>query len=369
MDRVRVDVAKDGYDVCIGADLLGEIAALLPKQVANSQDRRVGVVTDAGVPTSHVQAVENSLRAADFRVTTLVTPDGERDKTLETLGRLCDQLNDAGLQRTSKIVAVGGGKVTDIGGFAAAIFHRGISWVAVPTTLVGQVDAAIGGKTAVDLPSSKNALGAFWQPELVLADTNCLLTLPDDQLRSGLAEVIKYGAIGDTDLLDLLEKSSFDLLARDRDSLQSLVVRCVSIKARIIGQDEKDHGARRALNFGHTVGHALEAATGYQLLHGEAVALGMVAAGRISRQVAGFSAAEHDRLLRLLTRMGLPTDLDARLDQLSARSDDAIVRLIARDKKARTNAIDFIALESFGHARRVELSAADIARMSRVLRS
>jgi 3-dehydroquinate synthase len=252
--------------------------------------------------------------------------DGERSKTLAQAGRLCDRMLRAGMDRGSVLIALGGGVITDLAGFAAAIYMRGIAWIAVPTSLLAQVDASVGGKTAVNHPECKNMIGAFHQPAAVLCDTDTLATLPDEEFRTGLAEVVKHAVIRDADLFALLEAQADAILARDPAVLEAVVARNVRIKAEVVMADERESDLRRILNYGHTIGHALE--TRLKVRHGRAVALGMVAEAHIALGRGLIGGAVADRQDGLLKRFGLPTRLD------EAPDVEACLVLVKHDKKA-----------------------------------
>jgi 3-dehydroquinate synthase len=277
----------------------------------------------------------------------VILPSGEAHKTIESVARIWDTALDVGIDRRAVLVAVGGGVIGDLTGFAASTLMRGIRFVQVPTTLLAMVDASVGGKTAVDRPQGKNLVGAFHQPSLVLADTDLLDTLPDRELRSGMAEVVKTALIGDGELFEMLETGTVDRV--------EMVRRCIALKSRVVASDERDEtGARAALNFGHTVGHALEAHGGYsRLTHGEAVSLGMIAALRIgvARGITDPSLLERARTV--LSKLGLPTNLDGEPWR------EALPRILS-DKKREGAKVAFVLLERLGHTRNVPLSEQEV---------
>jgi 3-dehydroquinate synthase len=269
-----------------------------------------------------------------------VLPDGEKYKTVDTLVRVFDGLTGAGARRDTTVIALGGGVVGDIAGFAAASYMRGIPYIQVPTTLLAQVDSSVGGKTGVNHAAGKNLIGAFYQPRIVLIDTNTLSTLPERELKAGIAEVIKYGAICDTEFFGWLEDNMPALLARDAKVLGVAIRRCCEIKAEVVADDEREGGRRAILNFGHTFGHAIERCQGYgDWLHGEAVAAGMVMAGRLS----GLSASEQERLASLIRAAGLPD----RPPQIPA---DRMREAMGLDKKALGTSLRFVLLSRLGDA-------------------
>jgi 3-dehydroquinate synthase len=322
--RVTVDVAAP-YDVAIGRGVLTDVGAWLPATRA----RRAAVVTTAAVAALHGDAVVAGLRAAGLDVRVLHVPDGEVAKSLDVLGGLYDRLAAIPLGRDDLVVALGGGVVTDLAGFLAATWHRGVAVVHLPTTLLAQVDAAIGGKTAVNLAAGKNLVGAFHQPLIVVADVAALSTLPGRELRAGMAEVIKCGFIRDPQILELVGRDPHAALDPDGGALVELVRRAVDVKARIVAADAHEHGERALLNYGHTLGHAVEALTGYRgPRHGEAVAIGMRFAAGVGEATGVSEPGLHDLTVDLLSSVDLPTTcppLDA----------DEVFATMARDKKVR----------------------------------
>jgi 3-dehydroquinate synthase len=304
----------------------------------------VVIVTNAIVAAQHLAPLQAALRERGAQADVVLLPDGEAHKDAATLGDLLTRLLELRVERTSTLIALGGGVVGDIAGFAAAIYQRGIPFVQVPTTLLAQVDSSVGGKTGINHPLGKNMIGAFWQPRAVLIDTAVLATLPDRELRAGVAEVIKYGAIRDAEMFAWLESSMPALLAKDDATLVHAIHRSCAIKAAIVAQDERESGERALLNFGHTFGHAIEAAQGYGTwLHGEAVAAGMVCAASLSERVCEFDPAQTRRLIDLIAAAGLPV----------APPNIPVERwldLMRRDKKVDAGALRFVLLEALGRA-------------------
>ncbi len=294
--------------VLVGAGVASELAAVLPERA-----RRVAVVTQAGLP---VQVDPGR----DHRIFTI--GDGEQAKTLSTIERLCSEFAEWGLTRTDCVVGLGGGLVTDVAGFAAAVYHRGLPVVHVATTLLGQIDAAIGGKTGVNLPEGKNLVGAYWQPSAVLCDIDLLATLPEREWRCGLGELAKYHWLGGGRLDEL--------------PLDERVAACVRIKAEVVASDERESGRRALLNYGHTLAHAIEVAGGHDLRHGEAVAIGLVYAASLARRLGRIDDAEVEEHRRVVAGYGLPTSLPADLD------DDHLMVLMARDKKVLDDGLTFV---------------------------
>jgi len=338
--QITVELGSRAYPVLVGADLLARCGALA-RDLAGLSSSKAAVVTDSNVAPLYAETVLASLREAGVEAALVTVPAGEASKSMEETTRVCRELLRAGLDRKSFLVALGGGVVGDLAGFAAAIFQRGIPCVQIPTTIVSQVDSSVGGKTGVNTPEGKNLLGAFHQPALVLADTGTLATLPRREWNEGFAEIIKHAAIRDASLLDLAEDP-----AASRERLAELVTRNVAIKAAVVEEDEREtSGVRALLNFGHTIGHGIEAAGGYgRFLHGEAISLGLVAAVRLSRELAGLAQEEGDRLVAALEAYGLPTRLPEDVPV------EAILETMRRDKKFEEGQIRFVLLERLGSA-------------------
>ncbi|MEI2456290.1 3-dehydroquinate synthase [Lysobacter firmicutimachus] len=351
MNAIRkVEVGGDAaYAIEIGPGLLDD-GARLSRAL---RGRHALIVSDGNVAPLYLQRVEASLHAArpDLSVGRFVIPPGEHEKTLARFGQCLDALAALGATRDACVIALGGGVVGDLAGFASACWMRGIDCVQVPTTLLAMVDSSVGGKTAVDLPSGKNLVGAFHPPRAVIADTAALRSLPDRELRAGLAEVVKYGAIFDATFLDWLEAHAEALLARNDDALAEAIARSCRYKAEVVARDPFERGDRAMLNFGHTFGHAIETEQGYAgttgdgLNHGEAVAVGMVLAARLSSALGRAPAADAERLQRLLERFGLPTAIPPGLDP------QALLARMRLDKKADAAGLRFILWDKAGAAR------------------
>ena len=335
--EIAVELGARRYPVRIGAGLLGgDLSALAP-------GRHVMIVSDTNVAPRYLARVEHGFEGRT--VGRYVIPAGEQDKTLARFGELMQALAELGASRDATVVALGGGVVGDLAGFGAACWMRGVRFVQLPTTLLAMVDSSVGGKTAVDLPGGKNLVGAFHQPVAVLADTDTLATLPDRELRAGLAEVVKAAAIGDAGFMDWLEANADALLARDADALAQAVATSVRYKAGVVARDETEQGERMLLNFGHTFGHAIETLQGYGgLLHGEAVAVGMVLAARLSARLGWASDDDAARLHTLLGRLGLPTELPRGL------AADALVDRMRLDKKAVSGRLRLVLWRGPGRA-------------------
>lgn len=355
--RIEVPLPERGYDVVVGSGVLDELPAHLTLPPAASA---AALVTVAPVQALYAERVASGLAALGLAVHPIVVPDGEEAKTLETLEAVYHRFAAVPLARSDIVVALGGGVAGDLAGFAAATWNRGVPVVQLPTTLLAQVDAAIGGKTGVNLPEGKNLVGAFHQPLAVLADTATLATLAPRDRRAGLGEAAKYGFIADTQLLDLLQARADDAVAGDADVLTEVVRRGVGVKARIVAADERESGERALLNYGHTFGHAIETVTGYGTYrHGEAVALGMVAAARLGERLGVTQAGVADRTVALLQRLGLPTG--------GVRAEPAALwEAMTRDKKVRAG-VRFVLCTRPGHA--VVVDQPDRAVVDGVLRS
>jgi 3-dehydroquinate synthase len=333
------------YDIVVGRGLLAELGA----RVAPLVRGRTVIITDETVAALHGPAALASLQAAGVRARLLTIPPGETSKSFAELERVIDRLLAFGLDRRDLIIALGGGVVGDLAGLAAALYMRGIDVVQAPTTLLAQVDSSVGGKTAIDTPRGKNLVGAFHQPRLVVADIDMLATLPDRQLRSGWAEVLKHGLICDADFFDWLAGEGAVGAKGDPAALTRAVVRSVEIKSAIVSEDEKEAGRRALLNLGHTFGHAIEAELGFDedaLTHGEAVALGCAMAFRLSSMLGLCAAADAERVEAVIAAAGLPT----RLEQAGVFKSDRLLARMAGDKKAEGGRLTLILLRAIGDA-------------------
>lgn len=337
-ERVDIALAERSYPILIGPGLLRDGAALLD----NISARDLLVVTNTTVAPLYLQTLTESL--AGKRVQSIVLPDGESHKTLASIERIIDALVDARMNRDAAVVALGGGVVGDMAGFAAACYQRGIDFVQVPTTLLAQVDSSVGGKTGVNHPKAKNMIGAFYQPRCVIADTATLATLPDREYRAGLAEIVKYGLIYDAAFFAWMEAHADALRDRDDAAVMHAIKRSCEIKAAVVSVDEREQGLRAILNLGHTFGHAIETATGYGTwLHGEAVAVGMVMAADMSHALGWLPAADRDRGVALLAHLGLPVQ-PPRIGAQRARE------LMGMDKKVLEGKLRLILLRRLGQA-------------------
>lgn len=336
MDTLRVELGSRSYPILIGKGLLGERSAF--EQHLSARD--LLIVSNTVVAPLYLRTLETSLQPR--RVVAAILPDGESHKTLANVARILDVLVANRFGRDCAVVALGGGVVGDMAGFAAATYQRGVAFVQAPTTLLAQVDSSVGGKTGVNHPGGKNLIGAFHQPVVVVADTGTLATLPPRELRAGLAEVIKYGLICDAGFFAWLEAHMDALLAGDAAALAHVIRRSCEIKAEIVGRDEREQGDRALLNLGHTFGHAVESATGYkQWLHGEAIGAGLVMAACMSRESGYLTAEEFERVTRLIARAGLPTHVP------NVKPDVALGHMRI-DKKVQAGRIRLVLLRGIG---------------------
>jgi len=351
-DAVTVDVALGdrAYDIIIGRDVL---ASLGPRVADLRPGVRTAIVTDRKVAKHWLEQAEASLAAAGIATARIIVDEGEGSKTYAGLERVCEALIAARIERNDLVIALGGGVVGDLAGFAAAILRRGVDFVQVPTSLLAQVDSSVGGKTGINSPQGKNLLGAFHQPVLVIADTAVLDTLSPRQFRAGYAEVAKYGVLGDEAFFTWLEKNHADLFKGGAAREYAVATSCRA-KAAIVSRDERETGERALLNLGHTFGHALEAATGFsdRLFHGEGVAIGMVLAAELSAELGMISGQDAARVQRHLADAGLPTHLQdiAGFAQEGLTDADALMTLMAQDKKVKRGKLTFILLEAVGRA-------------------
>ena len=334
MEKIRVDLGEHSYDICIGSGLL-RAGNLLREKI---QGRRVFVVSNQVVADHYLDSVLHQLEGIDTDVHLM--PDGEQFKTLQTLESIIGDLLAKGHNRSTTIVALGGGVVGDTAGYAAASYQRGVPFVQVPTTLLSQVDSSVGGKTAVNHELGKNMIGAFYQPKGVYVDTDTLQTLPERELSAGLAEVIKHGVLADSDYFEVVEKDIGQLRQKDESALIRAIKGSCKIKAAVVAQDERESGERALLNFGHTFAHAIETGMGYgQWLHGEAVGAGMVMAADLSARLGRCSLDDSQRIKTLVERAGLP------IAGPSEVSTDAMLAFMAKDKKATDEGLRFVLIE------------------------
>lgn len=346
-DVVAVDLGGRSYDVVIGADLLAQAGAALAPHLRR---RRAILVTDDQVGPLYAETVAASLAAAGVTADVVTIPAGERSKSFAELQRVCSAALALRLERGDAVIALGGGVVGDLAGFAAAVLLRGVDYIQLPTSLLAQVDSAVGGKTGIDTPEGKNLVGAFHQPKCVLADVAALDSLPAREIRAGYAEVVKYGLLGDRAFFEDLERDAPALIAGDRGLRQWAVKTSVEAKAAIVAEDEREAGRRALLNLGHTFAHAFEAYCGYdgRLAHGEAVAAGMAVAFRLSETEAGCPPEDAARLRAHLRAVGLPASPAE--TAVAGAPLDALIDLMAADKKAQDGAPRFILAKRIGAA-------------------
>lgn len=349
MNKITVDLGERSYPILIGENLLDD-ANVFGEYVPGLQ---VLIVTNETIAPLYLDAVTASL--GDREVVVHILPDGESFKTLETASGIFDTLLEVPCDRSVTIVALGGGVVGDMAGFAAACYQRGVTYVQIPTTLLSQVDSSVGGKTAVNHPAGKNMIGAFHQPACVITDVASLATLPKREFAAGMAEVIKYGAINDPEFFDWLEKEASAIEQRDPQALVHVIEQSCRNKADVVSRDEREENVRAILNFGHTFGHAIENAVGYgDWLHGEAVGCGMVMAASMSAQLGWISDEESTRVANLVARFDLP------VSPPSSMASEDFIRLMGRDKKVSRGTIRLVLLKAFGRAELVDDYSPDV---------
>ena len=351
---MRVNLADRSYDIAIGAGNLSELPAFIR---ARSSSEHLVLITDNVVDQLYADALADRLTEHHFDVNLLAIEKGEQSKSVDVADDLWNEMLDQGADRQTIVLAVGGGVVGDLAGFVAAAFARGLDFIQAPTTLLAQVDSSVGGKVGVNLPGAKNMVGAFWQPLGVLIDVDVLQTLPDNEYRAGLAEVVKYGVILDADFFSYLEQHVDPINQREPSTLMQVVERCCQLKANVVEADERETtGLRAVLNYGHTFAHAFESITGYgSLLHGEAVAAGMRCAARLAERLGRVDKAFVDRQEALLRALALSFDPPA-------ASPDDLLQLMSRDKKSDAGQIRFILPDRMGHVELVgNVPPADVA--------
>jgi 3-dehydroquinate synthase len=346
-NRVTVGLEHRAYDILIGPGLLGRAGDLIAERYGR---RKLVIVTDQNVDALHGAALQQSLDASGLATSKITLFPGEATKSFSSLEQVVDFALGAGLERGDLLVAFGGGVIGDLAGFAAAIALRGVDFVQIPTSLLAQVDSSVGGKTGINTPRGKNLVGAFHQPGLVLADTDTLKTLPERELRAGYAEIVKYGLIGDASFFAWLEANGSALLAGDRPARIHAIRTACEAKADYVARDEREHGVRALLNLGHTFGHVLEAAAEYdgRLIHGEAIAIGMVLAAQLSADLGLCGADVPERIKAHLENVQLPTQIGDIPGQLP--DADKLIGLMQQDKKVRDGKLNFIMLHDIGSA-------------------
>ncbi len=336
---VTVGLDDRSYPIRISSGLLSEIGEDLQKKNIGT---RYGVISDDNVAALYGDQFMRSLATAGIQAELIIFPQGEKNKNMQTVADLASELAKRGFDRSDALIALGGGVTGDITGFLASIYMRGIPFVQVPTTLLAQVDSSVGGKTGVDIPEGKNLVGIFYQPKAVYIDIDVLKTLPIDELRGGLAEVIKYGVIHDADFFTFLKEHCEAVFALKQDVITRLIARCCEIKAWVVEQDEREGGLRRILNFGHTIGHAVEAASNFQLIHGKAVAVGMCAVAQLAVKTGCLSEEDAQAIQDLIAQYDLPTSIPAELDR------KVIKKYLLNDKKTVAGRVFYVLPEAVG---------------------
>jgi 3-dehydroquinate synthase len=327
------------YEIHIGKDIIDRVGLILAK---NAWASRYFILSDSRVAALYGEAVSDILGHMNLKIDLIDFPGGEASKNIHSCLGIAEKLSRLGADRTSAIVALGGGVTGDIAGFIASIYMRGIPCIQIPTTLLAQVDSSIGGKTGIDMEAGKNLLGTFSQPKAVFIDVSFLKTLPDTEFRSGLAEVLKYGIIESPDLLTLIDSHVDELRSRDSAFLERLITLCCRIKKNIVELDERETGLRRILNFGHTLGHAIEAVSSYTVSHGEAVSIGIAAAAMLSERMKYLPPEDTVRILSLIRNLGLNDRIPANL------ASDAILAGLRADKKKQGDVVPFVLLKNLG---------------------
>jgi 3-dehydroquinate synthase len=340
MQTLTVRLDKRSYPIHIARGLLSRADLLLP----HLPNKKAAVVTNTTVAPLYLEQLRATLQGHGVETIPVVLPDGEQYKNTETLGKIYDALLENRCERSTPLVALGGGVIGDMTGYAAATYLRGVPFIQIPTTLLAQVDSSVGGKTGINHPLGKNMIGAFYQPQMVLADVATLDTLPDNELRAGIAEVIKYGLIRDLPFFEWLEQKMEKLLARDAAALQYAIARSCENKAEVVAADERESGERALLNLGHTFGHAIETGMGYGVwLHGEAVAAGTIMTASLSQRMGWIREADAARIRTLFERAGLPVEAPA-------LGVDKYLQLMGLDKKVVGGKIRFVLLKAIGQA-------------------
>ena len=348
---INVDLGDRGYDIVIGSGLIESAGTYLAPHLPGS---RIAIISDENVASLHLEALRVGLSNLDVEIETIILPPGESQKSFPVLQDVLGQLLAKNFSRDDTLIAFGGGVIGDLTGFVASILKRGCGFVQIPTTLLAQVDSSVGGKTAINTDAGKNLVGAFYQPQLVLTDTDVLQTLPQRQLKAGYAEVLKYALINDPDFFEWLEKNAKDLLQADADALSYAIGVSCTAKAAIVKEDEREHGARALLNLGHTFGHALEAAAGYSdaLLHGEAISAGMLMAFEYSQSQSMCDGQDTERLRRHLSCLDMP--IYENISDAAKPGADALFAYMLRDKKNKKQDLTLILADGIGKSKVVK---------------
>jgi 3-dehydroquinate synthase len=347
LSKVQVSLGDRSYDILVGSNLTNEAGVTLRNILKNP---RVAVITDENVAELHLKTLQHSLSEAGIAHTSLIFPPGESSKSISTYGELMNQLLDNKIQRDEALIALGGGVIGDLTGFAASTLRRGVDFIQIPTTLLSQVDSSVGGKTGINAPQGKNLIGAFYQPRLVLADISTLDSLPHREVLAGYAEVVKYGLLGDYNFFEWLETNGKKVIDGDPAARIYAVEQSVKAKARIVAEDEREGGVRALLNLGHTFGHALEAETGYgpDLIHGEAVAIGMIMAAELSAKLGLLDRQDCRRIRAHFTAVGLPVTVPA-IDGIQWTAEKLLSHM-RQDKKISGGKITLILMKAIGNA-------------------
>ena len=354
MDFITVDLKERSYPIYFAYDSFDKLGEIVKKHVRSS---KTFIITDSNVYPLYFEKLNESLTKSGFNVSYEVIPPGEPSKTMEMAQRLLEKAYDNGLLRDSSVIALGGGVVGDIAGFVAATYMRGIDFVQIPTTLLAQVDSSVGGKVGVNLKKGKNIVGAFHQPKMVYIDISVLKTINKREILGGLAEIIKYGIIWDFDLFEYIENNLHEILNLKENKLKHIIKKSCEIKGKIVSLDEKEENLRSILNFGHTIGHAIEALTGYQkYIHGEAVAIGMVYACKLALDLGYINEKYFERIFSLIQKTGLPTDYED-------LPKENIVEAIKLDKKSRESKINFVLPSGFGKVEVISVKKEEILKV------
>jgi 3-dehydroquinate synthase len=343
MKKVKVALGANSYEIRAGSGVMGSAGSWLKETGLGG---RAVIITDSNVGPLYAAALERSLADAGFKPTVVEVPAGEAQKSLESAGNLYNRLAAAYAERTSPVLALGGGVVGDLAGFVAATYMRGVPLIQVPTTLLAMVDSSVGGKTAVDHGQMKNIVGVFYQPKMVIADIAALQTLPKEELSNGMAEVIKHAAILDRNFFAFLEHNIEKAMALNAAVLENIVVKNVGIKAGIVTKDEKEIGLRAILNHGHTIGHAIEAVSNFKIKHGQAVAMGMIQENKIAVRLGMLPESEAARIAEVIKQAGLP----AVMPDFNDEDKEKVLEALKHDKKVRNDHVRFILLQAIGHA-------------------
>jgi 3-dehydroquinate synthase len=343
MQKVKVELGVNSYEIRVGSGVMERAGSWLKEKGPGG---KAVIITDSNVGPLYAGVLEKRLTEAGFKVTVIEVPAGEAQKSLEKAGHLYDRLAVAYAERSTPILALGGGVVGDLAGFVAATYHRGVPLVQVPTSLLAMVDSSIGGKTAVDHGQMKNIIGAFYQPKMVIVDIDTLKTLPEEELSNGMAEVIKLAAIRDRGFFEFLEKNINKAMSLETRTMEQIVLKNAMHKAEIVAKDEKESGQRIILNYGHTIGHAVEAVSNFKIKHGQAVAMGMIAENKIAVRLGMLSETEAGRIAKVIKQAKLPTAIP----DFSREDQEKILEALKHDKKVLNDRVRFVLLKAISSA-------------------